>query len=143
MHCTKALLILCASAAMAGDFNGAAALAFIGKAVAFGPRPPGSPAIHRLQIYIEAQLKTRHCQVSEDAFTAQTPEGAIPMKSIIARFPGSSGRAIVVTGHYDTKKFPWRAFVGANDGGSSAGFLLEMAAAPARPPPAGHGHPVR
>src|SRR5258708_24136641 len=51
------------------------------------------------------------------------------MKNIIARFPGRSGRAIVVTGHYDKKKFPGRAFVGANDGGSSAGFVLEMAAA--------------
>jgi glutaminyl-peptide cyclotransferase len=47
------------------------------------------------------------------------------MKNIVARFPGTSGRAVVFTGHYDTKILP--GFVGANDGGSSGGFLLEMA----------------
>jgi len=49
------------------------------------------------------------------------------MKNIIARFPGSSGRAIAITGHYDTKLFTSFRFVGANDGGSSTGFLLELA----------------
>jgi Zn-dependent M28 family amino/carboxypeptidase len=47
------------------------------------------------------------------------------MENIIAKFPGKSGKAIAVTGHYDTKKLA--DFVGANDGGSSAGFLLELA----------------
>jgi len=46
------------------------------------------------------------------------------MKNIIARLKGSSGRAIVFSGHYDTKKMP--GFWGANDGGSSTGFLIEM-----------------
>src|SRR5262249_49940032 len=52
--------------------------------------------------------------------------GPVAMKNIIARFAGASGRAIVLTGHYDTKLLP--KFVGADDGGSSTGFLLEMAA---------------
>jgi hypothetical protein len=47
------------------------------------------------------------------------------MKNIICKFAGKSGRAIVFSGHYDTKTIP--GFVGANDGGSSTGFLLEMA----------------
>ena len=34
---------------------------------------------------------------------------------------------MVITGHYDTKSMPGRHFVGANDGGSSTGLLLEMA----------------
>ncbi len=49
------------------------------------------------------------------------------MSSIIARFPGRTGRAVVFTGHYDTKVMPGTYFVGANDGGASTGFLLEMA----------------
>ena len=49
------------------------------------------------------------------------------MKNIIAKFPGKSGKAVVITGHYDTKLFPGRKFVGASDGGSSAGLLLELA----------------
>jgi Zn-dependent M28 family amino/carboxypeptidase len=48
------------------------------------------------------------------------------MEDIIAKFPGKSGKAIAITGHYDTKKLA--GFVGANDGGSSTGFLLELAA---------------
>jgi Zn-dependent M28 family amino/carboxypeptidase len=46
------------------------------------------------------------------------------MHNLIARFPGTSGKVIVISGHYDTKLLP--GFVGANDGGSSTGFLLEM-----------------
>jgi glutaminyl-peptide cyclotransferase len=127
MHCTKALLILAASAAWAADFSGARALEYTRQAVAFGPRPPGSEANRKLQAYIEAKLKALHCQVSFDAFTAETPVGRVAMRNIIAKFPGASGRALVVTGHFDSKPMPGRVFVGANDGGSSTGFLLELA----------------
>jgi Zn-dependent M28 family amino/carboxypeptidase len=48
------------------------------------------------------------------------------MENIICKFPGKSGKAIAITGHFDTKKMA--NFVGANDGGSSTGFLLELAA---------------
>jgi Zn-dependent M28 family amino/carboxypeptidase len=34
---------------------------------------------------------------------------------------------VVISGHYETKVLPGIHFVGANDGGASAGFLLEMA----------------
>ena len=129
MHCTKALLTLLVllPVASSADFNGTEALDFTRKAVAFGPRPPGSEANQKLQGYIESQLKTLHCQVSFDAFTANTPSGRVAMRNIIAKFPGSSGRALVVTGHFDSKPMPGRVFVGANDGGSSTGFLLELA----------------
>jgi len=127
MYCSKTLLILLASCAWAADFSGSAALEFTRKAVAFGQRPPGSAANQKLQSYIEAQLKPLHCQTSFDAFTAQTPAGPVSMRSIIAKFPGQSGRAIVITGHFDTKPMPGRVFVGANDGGASTGFLLELA----------------
>ena len=107
------------------DFSGAKALEGTRRAVAFGSRPPGSAAIRNLRSYIEAQLRPLRCHVSEDAFTASTPEGPVQMTNIIARFPGASSQALVITGHYDTKKQP--RFVGANDGGSSTGFLLELA----------------
>ncbi len=38
----------------------------------------------------------------------------------------------MVTGHYDTKHISMVHFVGANDGGSSTGFLIEFARAAAR-----------
>ena len=109
------------------EFSGAAALEFTRKTVAFGPRPPGSEAIHKLQTYIHAELKPLGCEVTDDNFRASTPLGPIPMRNIIARFRGTSGRIVAITGHYDTKMMPGTYFVGANDGGSSTGFLLEMA----------------
>ena len=119
------LAVILTVSARASDFSGSRALEQTRRAVSFGPRPPGSPAIRNLRAYMEAQLRTLHCQVKEDVFIARTPDGPVEMRNIIARFPGSSGRALVVTGHYDTKKQP--RFVGANDGGSSTGFLLELA----------------
>src|SRR6267154_472867 len=132
----QAFLILIASAAIASaaSFSGVAALDYTKKVVAFGPRPPGSEPIHKLQAYIVAQLKLDGCELIDDSFTAKTPKGDIAMKNIIAKFPGKSGSAIVVTGHYDTKLFPGRKFVGANDGGSSTGLLLELAHVLARQP---------
>ena len=107
-------------------FNGAEAFAFTGKAVAFGPRPDGSAAIAKLRALIRQQLQGRGCEIEPDQFTASTPDGPLAMENIIAKFPGKSQKAIAITGHYDTKKIP--SFVGANDGGSSTGFLLELAA---------------
>ena len=107
-------------------FSGSAALAFTRRAVAFGPRPDGSPAIARLRTFIRQQLTARGCALTLDDFSGATPGGPVPMQNIICRFPGKSGKAIAITGHYDTKKLS--GFVGANDGGSSTGFLLEMAA---------------
>ncbi len=74
-----------------------------------------------------SELKPLKGQLSLDPFTGQTPTGPVPMVNVIYKFPGTSGKAIVVTGHYDTKRIPMVSFVGANDGGSSAGFLLEFA----------------
>lgn len=123
----KAVVGLWASLASAAGFSGASALQYTARVVAFGPRPPGSEAHRKLQTYILSELRRFGCQVEQDAFTARTPLGPLPMKNIIARFPGASGRAVAITGHYDTKFMPGRMFVGANDGGSSTGFLLEMA----------------
>jgi glutaminyl-peptide cyclotransferase len=133
MHSKKIVLIAAAGwlavFAQAREFSGARAMEYARKVVSFGPRPPGSPALRELRTYILGQLKLRGCAVTEDSFTAQTPIGPIAMVNIIARFPGMSGRAVVFTGHYDTKLEQLVRFVGADDGGSSTAFLLEMAEA--------------
>ena len=130
-----AFLALAASATAAA-FSGASAFEFTKQSVAFGPRPSGSEANRKLQDYIVSQLKIdgcdpapakKDCELIDDSFTAATPRGSVPMKNIIAKFPGKSGKAIVIAGHFDTKLFPGRKFVGANDGGSSTGLLLELA----------------
>lgn len=121
------LVLMLSVGAYAKNFSGAEAFGFTREAVALGPRPDGSPAIAKLRTFIRQQLALRGCEVMADRFTAQTPDGPLAMENIIAKFPGKSGRAIAITGHYDTKKLA--GFVGANDGGSSAGMLLEFAAA--------------
>ncbi len=127
MYRREALAILLNTLAGRAGFSGESALRYTARAVAFGPRPPGSEAHQRLEEYILSELKLRRCEVIVDSFTTRTPLGPIGMKNIIARFRGTSGRAIAVTGHYDTKHMPGIRFAGANDGGSSTGFLLEMA----------------
>jgi hypothetical protein len=114
------------AALSAADFNGERALNDVKRAVAFGPRPAGSEASRRMQLWIVQELKTLGWEVVEDRFTARTPLGAVEMTNLIAKKPGLTGRAIAVTGHTDTKRFPFR-FVGANDGGSSTAVLLELA----------------
>jgi glutaminyl-peptide cyclotransferase len=127
-------MCLVGNAVMAADFSGKSAFEFTKQAVDFGPRPSGSDAIRKLQVFIIKELKLTGCELIDDSFSAKTPNGAVAMKNIIAKFPGHSGKAIVITGHYDTKLFPGRHFVGANDGGSSTGLLLELARALARQP---------
>jgi len=111
------------------SFRGSAALADTRRAVSFGERPSGSEAIAHLRDWIVLQLKPLGGQLSLDSFTGQTPTGPVPMVNLILKFPGVSGKAVAITGHYDTKRIPMVHFVGANDGGSSTGFLIEFARA--------------
>ena len=106
------------------SFSGTSALAFTRAVVSLGPRPVGSRPHAATEQYIESQIKLHKAELLIDVFTAKTPIGNLPMKNIIARFRGATGRAIVFSGHYDTKK--QAGFWGANDAGSSTGFLLEM-----------------
>lgn len=129
MSRAKSLILaaLLAPACCAADFSGQSAYDFTAKAVAFGPRPPGSSASRKLSAWLVTTLKSFGYQVIEDRFTARTPRGPVPMVNIIARKPGKPGaRALAVSGHYDTKLFPF-TFVGANDAGSSTGAVLELA----------------
>ncbi len=108
-------------------FRGSTALADTRRAVSFGERPSGSEAILQLREWISSELKRTGGELSLDSFTGATPAGPVPMVNLIVRFPGTTGKAIAVTGHYDTKRIPMVHFVGANDAGSSTGFLLEFA----------------
>ena len=123
------MILLCAPLLPAADFSGAGALESTRRIVALGPRPSGSPAHRKMQAEIFRELGQCGCQVQQVDFTAAAPDGPVKMKNIVAKFDGSSGRIVVISGHYDTKVFPAFPFVGANDGGASAGFLLEMARA--------------
>jgi glutaminyl-peptide cyclotransferase len=108
-----------------GGFDGGKAYEHVRQLVEIGPRPPGSDGIHRAQAYIVGQLKDFGCQVEEHDFHASTPLGDVAMKNIIAKIPGTSGDIVLYTTHYDTLRMV--NFVGADDGGSGAGTMLELA----------------
>ena len=69
-----------------------------------------------------------------EPFEAETPHGRLRMANVIGVIPGRRADVILIGGHYDTKLFADRRFVGANDGGSSAALLLELARQLARAP---------
>ena len=91
-----------------------------------GPRWVGSPGHAKAEEFL-----TRHFakdDLEKDSFTASTPAGVLPMTNFIVKFPGNQDGIIVVASHYDTN-YPLKdtSYVGANDGGSSTGLLLELA----------------
>ncbi len=115
------------AAGPAETFDGGRAFADLKQLVSYGPRPAGSAALAESRRWMIQQLKQTGAQIEEDTFTASTPAGNLPMTNIIAKFPGAQSKVVMVTGHYDTKLFRDFRFVGANDGGSSAALLLELA----------------
>ncbi len=112
------------------QFSGERAYEHVAKLVEYGPHPSGSEALGRAASYIAAELQHSGLTVDEQVFTAPTPYGPKQFRNIIARTRGQrSGpdRVIIIASHYDTKLFTNVTFVGANDGGSSTGTLLEIA----------------
>lgn len=108
-------------------FDGKRAYEQVVKQVSFGPRPAGSPALAKLQEYLEAELKSYGCSADTDSFSADTPAGRLSMKNLLVKIPAAKKDAqIILLGtHYDTKRL--EDFVGADDGGSSTGVMLELA----------------
>jgi len=112
------------------EFSGEKAFAHVQRLVDFGPRPAGSTAIEKSRDYIEDQLRRSGWQVTRQAFSDDTPRGKIHFVNLIAQFSArgkAASPSFLLCSHYDTKMFDTIRFVGANDGGSSTGLLLELA----------------
>jgi Zn-dependent M28 family amino/carboxypeptidase len=108
-------------------FDSARAWEHLRQLVAIGPRPAGSAAIEESRAYIKKQLAAAGVAVAEQTWEDRTPAGPIKMVNLIATIPGASKERLIIAGHYDTKRFREFRFVGANDGGSSTAFLIELA----------------
>jgi hypothetical protein len=112
------------------EFSGEKTFAYVQRLVDFGPRPAGSKAIEKSRDYIEDQLHRFGWHVTRQAFSDNTPRGKIQFVNLIAQFSAQEKAAspsFLLCSHYDTKMFDTIRFVGANDGGSSTGLLLELA----------------
>jgi glutaminyl-peptide cyclotransferase len=119
-----------ATAKLWEEFSGEKAFAHVQRLVDFGPRPAGSKALEKSRDYIEDQLRRSGWKVTRQAFSDDTPRGKIQFVNLIAQFSGQEKAAspsFLLCSHYDTKMFDAIRFVGANDGGSSTGLLLELA----------------
>ncbi|MGD8328773.1 MAG: M28 family peptidase [Acidobacteriota bacterium] len=116
--------------AAALGFDGERALMYTRDVVAFGPRPVGSAELEQTRKYIESTLAGFGLTTRRDEFVGNTPVGDIEMANIIAEVPAAEGApdgpVIILSGHYDTLKTEGFDFLGANDGGSSTGVLLEL-----------------
>jgi len=106
-------------------FNGAKALEYARQFVAIGPRWPTSQNHQKAEAFLRNQFKRD--QLEEDAFTASTPIGPVPMRNFIVRYAGKKDGVIVLASHYDTNYWLKNInFVGANDGGSTTGLLMAI-----------------
>ena len=108
-------------------FDGARAFEHLRQIVAIGPRAAGSQGAELTRLYITQQLSIVGLTAEEQPFVAQTPLGTVRMSNVRATIPGPGTGRLIIGGHYDTKLFREFTFVGANDGGSSTAFLLELA----------------
>jgi Zn-dependent M28 family amino/carboxypeptidase len=113
------------------EFSGENALRHVQQLVDYGPRTPGSEAIEQARNHITKELEAIGWKVTRQSFTDDTPQGKMTFVNLIGTFSGSESQktapSFLLCSHYDTKLFYSVRFVGANDGGSSNGLLIEMA----------------
>ncbi|MGN0836829.1 MAG: M28 family peptidase, partial [Akkermansia sp.] len=101
---------------------------------ALGPRPSGSAAYAAQADYIERTLSAAGWCVTRDSFSPPPPAPpTLRMLNLRARRgEDAAPRPILLSCHIDTKRID--GFVGADDGASGAGVLLELARALAQHP---------
>lgn len=108
------------------QFNGDRAYHYAQQLVDCGPRWIGSSGHVCAENFLKRQFAKD--DLVEDTFTTTTPAGVMTMHNFIVKFPGKKDGVIMLGSHYETN-YPLRNihYVGANDGASTTGFLIEMA----------------
>ncbi|MHB1023239.1 MAG: M28 family peptidase [Acidobacteriaceae bacterium] len=126
---TTAIAALCSLPAQAQRFSGEQAFKYTRQFVAIGPRYINSEGHLKAEAYIKSHFAPEAAQkrLEVDGFVANTPIGPVAMRNYIVKYPGKKAGIIVLGTHYETN-YPLRniGFVGANDGGSTTGLLMEI-----------------
>jgi len=118
------------------DFNSSNAYAFIEEQVNFGPRVPGIEAHLQTKEYLKEQLSgvagSRNVFVQE--FEQEVYGDSLTMYNLLASFGTHYRDRIILAAHWDTRPRaeedpddPNSPILGADDGGSGVGVLLELA----------------
>jgi hypothetical protein len=140
---TCALLAACHSGAGGASpvaniwtlYDGDRAFTDVKTLVDIGPRPSGSAILEQARTYITTEVEKAGWTVQRQDFDDDTPHGKIRFSNLIATFGGdNTTQQAIICSHYDTKWFDAIRFVGASDGGSSTGALIELARVLAKDP---------
>jgi hypothetical protein len=109
-------------------FQGERAFAHLEALVALGPRVAGTPAVGQARAYVRAELEGLGLSVHEDEFRFASEPGAPEqvLANLWAEIPGTHAGLFIVATPLDT---PPGESPGANEGGSGAALLLELARA--------------
>ena len=107
-------------------FDSKRAFADLRTVVGLGPRTPGSPQAAELRAFIHKELEQAELRVWDHTFDAHTPIGPVKMVNVVGVVEGTKPGVILLSNHYDTKRFTDFKFVGANDGGSTTAWMIEM-----------------
>jgi glutaminyl-peptide cyclotransferase len=116
-------------------FNADSAYFFIEKQVSYGPRVPNTDAHNNAGDYIINTLKNNGLTVVEQKFEATTFDNQnLYLRNIIASYNPTAKKRILLSSHWDSRPFADKddtranePILGANDGASGVGVLLEMA----------------
>lgn len=117
------------------NFNADSAYLFIQQQVDFGPRFVSSQGWQQCGDFLVEKLKKYTPHVQEQNSPIQTYDGKThTLRNIIASFSPEKNNRIVLCAHWDTRHIADHdeereneAILGANDGGSGVGVLLEVA----------------
>lgn len=117
------------------DFQADSAYVFIEEQVAFGPRVPNTKAHAQCASYLEGELKrfgfSTHLQTAQvKAYTG----GILNINNIMGRYKPENPNRVLLFAHWDSRHIADRdtkdqdkPILGANDGASGVGVLLEIA----------------
>jgi Zn-dependent M28 family amino/carboxypeptidase len=111
----------------ANEFDGERAFRDLESLLKIGRRVSGTAGSQMAQKLIIDKLEGAGLKIEEYGFKAMTPLGVIEMNNIVGIVEGTEPGVIILSNHYDSKYFPDFEFVGANDGGSTTAWMLEMA----------------
>ena len=115
------------------QFSGDKALQHVVALNEFGPRPPESEGYQKSLTYLENKLNAIGWKTKRQAFSSSTPLGTVNFTNLLARHSPdkeadwSISPPYLLAGHLDSKRYSEMVFLGANDGGSSTGVMVEMA----------------